>query len=92
MGIARQARRSSALEERARKTDCMAMLRAVLVPCAQLRTNNSVSGGDKRASYVFSGNTLERYPRRRQRHSLPCRPFQGRGLENGTLEVPPRCT
>jgi hypothetical protein len=45
MGVARQSRRSSVLAERARRINRMSTLLAVLVPCAQLRTKESVCLG-----------------------------------------------
>ena len=43
MGVARQSRRSSVLAECAHRINRMSTHRAVLVPCAQLRTNDPAS-------------------------------------------------
>jgi len=54
MGVARQSRRSSVLAERARRINRMSTPLAVLVPCAQLRTNDPVSWKGKLRSVECS--------------------------------------
>jgi hypothetical protein len=54
MGVVLRARQSSVLAERARKIDWMITLRMVLVPCAQLRTDEPPWLGE----YRWRGRTI----------------------------------